>query len=264
MSAHIIALCNQKGGVGKTTTTFHLARAAAAAGQRVLVIDADPQGNLTFAIAATPVADDQVGLADVLSQRSDEALADVLTDALWGVQLVPTSGTTLGLVRDELVVSGAGRENRLRDALAAAKDDYDLVLIDCAPSIDQLMINGLTAADAVLIVSHTKQFSANGLGQLLSTIDEVRKYYNPQLAVAGVIVNQHEEQTVSGRTWAEELQAAAQERQLRILEPFVPKKVVISDAVEASVGLDEYGTREAYRLFETYQDFLTAIKGEQP
>ena len=250
--------------MGKTTTTFHLARAAAVAGKRVLVIDADPQGNLTFAIAADQVADDQVGLADVLSKRSDEGLADVVVEGLWGVHLVPTTGTTLGMVRDELIVSGAGRENRLRDALATVKDDYDLVLIDCAPSIDQLMINGLTAAAAVLIVSHTKQFSANGLGQLLTTIDEVREYYNRQLAVAGVLINQHEEQTVSGRTWAEELQTAAQDRQLTILEPYMPKKVVISDAVEASLGLDEYGTREALRLFETYQHFLTAIEGEQP
>ena len=97
----------------------------------------------------------------------------------------------------------------------AAKDDYDLVLIDCAPSIDQLMINGLTAADgSPHRLSHQAVQCEWILDNCSRPIDEVREYYNRQLAVAGVLINQHEEQTVSGRTWAEELQTAAQDRQL--------------------------------------------------
>lgn len=263
MSARIVALCNQKGGVGKSTTTFQLARAAVRRGRRVLVVDNDPQGNLTTVAAAEEVADDQVGLADALSSRAPETIRDVTVPGVWpGLEVVPTSGATLGSVRDELVIAGAGREGRLRQALADVVNDYDLILIDCAPSLDQLTINGLTAAGDVLVVTHSKLFSSNGLGQLLATIGDVRTYYNPALRVAGVLINQHEEQTVSGKTWVEELRAAADERGVRVLDPPVPKRVVISDATEAARGLDEWGSAEAAALGAIYADHLTTIEGD--
>ncbi|WP_205823076.1 MULTISPECIES: ParA family protein [Actinomycetes] len=107
-----------------------------------------------------------------------------------------TTGRTLSEVRDQLVIAGVGREARLREALAPVVDDYDLILIDSAPSLDQLTINALSAADAAVIVTHTKKCSLDGLGQLLDTVENVCAYSNPSLRVAGVIVNQHEERTV--------------------------------------------------------------------
>lgn len=261
MTAKIIALCNQKGGVGKSTTTFHLARAAVQRGRRVLVVDNDPQGNLTAVAAAEPVNEDEVGLADALSARADETIRDVIVPGVWPeLDVVPTAGVTLGAVRDELVIAGAGREGRLREALAEVAQDYDLILIDCAPSLDQLTINGLTAADAVTVVTHSKLFSANGLKQLLDTVEDVRRYYNPKLSVAGVIVNQHEAGTVSGKTWLEELSAAAQARGLTLLSPPIPKRVLISDAIEAARGLDEWGSAEGNALAEIYAAHLTVIE----
>lgn len=262
MSAQIIALCNQKGGVGKSTTTFHLARAAAQRGLKVLVVDLDPQGNLTDGIAAEPVADDQVGLADVLSTRAEETLQDVIVPSIWaGVDLVPTAGDTLASVGEELVIAGAGRESRLRKALATVATDYDLVLVDCAPSLDQLTINGLTAADRAMIVTQSKKWSLDGLAKLLRTIESVQEHYNPELQVAGVLVNQHEGRTVAGQTWLDELQAAAEARNFTVLTPPIPKRVVIADATEASTALDEWGTVEATELSKIYADHLTTIQG---
>jgi len=262
MTAQIFALCNQKGGVGKSTTTFQLARAAVKLGQRVLIIDNDPQGNITSVAASEPVPDDQAGLADALSGRASETIADVIVPGVWpGLDVVPTSGTTLGAVRDELVVSGAGREGRLREGLKAVAEDYDLILIDCAPSLDQLTINGLTAADGVIVVTHSKLWSANGLAQLLDTIESVRGYYNQSLKVAGIIINQHEERTVSGQNWLDELTSAAESRGLSVLVPPIPKRVVIADATEAARGLDEWGTPEATALGAIYASHLTTLEG---
>lgn len=256
----IISLCNQKGGVGKSTTTFHLARAATLAGERVLVIDMDPQGNITQALAREPLPDDTPGVADALSTRSPETLASVILPAVWdNVHLAPTTGEALAVVRDELVIAGAGREGRLRAALAEVTGLFDLVLIDCPPSLDQLTINALTAADGVLIISQSKQWSANGLAHLLGTITAVNTYYNPDLRILGIIVNQHDAQTNSGSHWLTELHTAATVRGLHVLTPPVPKRVVIADAVEASIGLDQYpGTpKELSEIYANYQRTLS-------
>ncbi|WP_454778716.1 ParA family protein [Georgenia muralis] len=251
-----IAVANQKGGVGKTTTTFHLARAAVRAGRRVLAVDLDPQGTLTYMIARDDLPEDALGVADVLSARTEDTLADVIVEGVWdGVDVAPTTGESLGIVREELVTAGAGREHRLREAIAALDGGYDLVLIDCPPSLDQLTINGLVAADGVVIVTQSKQASINGLVKLNDTISIVRKSYRPELTIAGVLVNQHEQTTVSGQTWLEELRT-----NMAIIEPPIPKAVVLSDAAEASVGLDEYGTRTGRRLAETFDTYLTTIE----
>ncbi len=255
MTARVLALCNQKGGVGKTTTTFHLARAAVRAGLQVLLVDLDPQGNLTVIASRDPVEEDQVGLADVLSTRAEDTIADVTVTGVWpGLTLVPTAGESLGEVRDELVLAGAGREARLDTALDAVRGDYDLILIDCPPSLDQLAINGLVAADAAVIITQSKLFSAAGLAKLLRTIDTVRQYYNPALTVAGVIVNAHEAATISGRHWLTEIAG-----EVTVLDPPVPKRALIGDAAEAAKGLDEWGPAAATVLAEIFDGYLSAL-----
>ena len=263
MPARILALCNQKGGVGKTTTTFQLARAAVNAGRRVLVIDNDPQGNLTSDIAGEPLEPTDPGLADALSTRAPHTLREVIVPGIWpGLDVVPTSGRTLGSVRDELVVAGVGREVRLREALAEVRDDYDLILIDSAPSLDQLTINALSAADSAVIVTHSKKYSLDGLAQLLDTIESVKAYTNPGLDVAGIIVNQHEERTVGGAGWLDELNTFVEHRGLRLIGRPIPKRVVIADATEAARGLDEWGSAEATALGAIYTEQLAVIEGE--
>lgn len=256
-----LAVVNQKGGVGKTITTINLGRAAVRAGLRVLLVDADPQGNLTELIVKEPIAEDARGLADVLTRLTTDTVVDVTVDTVWPeVDLVPTVGEALGLVRDELVVAGAGREKRLATALAQVNRYYDLVLLDCPPSLDQLTVNALAAADAVVVVTQSKLLSTSGVAKLLSTIDVVRDAYNSRLAIGGVIINAHEARTLTGQFWLEEISGNVE----HVLQPPVPKLAVINDAAEAGKGLDEWGTTEGRVLAEIYDGYLRALRTSGP
>lgn len=256
----IIAVANQKGGVGKSTTTFHLATALITLGYRVLIVDADPQGNLTSVLSAEDVDPRWVGLADVLAPQTEVTIVDALIPGVWpGLTILPTpKGSVLGMVRDQLVAGGPGRERRLADALAEVAGDYDVCLIDCPPSLDQLTINALTAAAAVLIVTQAKLFAANGMHELLATIAEVRRYYNEPLTVAGVVVNLYEARQITARERYEALQAAARGNDLVLFDPPVPKRVIIGDALESSTQLDQWGS-EGKELAEIYTGYARTL-----
>jgi len=256
MAAKIFALSNQKGGVGKSTTTYNLARAAVLQGLRVLVVDADPQGNLTTITAQDRVTPENIDIADVLTARSDDTAADAIVAGIWdGLSVLPSSDK-LAYVRDELVTAGGGREARLREALAPVGDDYDLILIDCPPSLDLVTLNALAAAERVVIVANASLFSADGIAKLRETIATVQRYYNPGLTIAGVIVNQFESQTNHDKHWRAELGANIQP----LLTPEIPKHTWIREASEGGVGLDELGTRAATRLADVYAAYLDTIR----
>lgn len=255
----ILAYCNQKGGVGKSTTLYHHTRAAVLKGMKVLVVDADPQGNSTT-VLTEGLEENTAGLADALSERSADTVADVLVEGIWeGVTVVPTVGAALSDVRNELIVSSTpGKEARLRKQLQALEGDYDLILIDSGPAIDPLTISALTAADKVVIATQSKLWSANGLGQLLNTIALVQEHYNPDLVVGGVLLNAHEPQTLAGAHWALEIGAATGAAGIPMLVPAIPKRQAIADASETSMGLDEGDTksRELARHYSLHLDQL--------
>lgn len=259
MPTEVIAFCNQKGGVGKTTTVFHLAHAAAHAGLHTLVVDIDPQGNLSTVLAKDPLARDDVGVADVLSEGSATTIAHAAVSTLWpGVDLLPTvpGSESLAYVRDQLVIAGAGRERRLRDAIDSLGETYDLVLIDCPPSLDLLTINALVAARIAVVVSQSALFSANGLARLRRTLTEVKRSYNPDLELLGAIINLHEISTISGREQLTEIAA-----NITILGDTIPKRVVIKDSMEAQTSLPDWGTTQARSLATIYRDTLTLLTG---
>lgn len=262
--ARVIALSNQKGGVGKTTTTYELAEAAQRAGLKVLAIDIDPQGNLTSSLAAEELPFDSQGLADVLSEATATTMSEVLTPSLWeGVDLIPTTGEGLAIVRDELIATHIGRESRLKKAIASLGEGaYDLVLIDCPPSIDQLFVNAMVAADQVLVVTHATLFSADGIGHLLSKIQVVREYYNEALTIAGLLINQYEKQLNADQARKRELNQAAEAQGLRVLEPAVPKRTLISQVVEQSRRLDQQSGEDAQMLIKIYDRYIEKLMGE--
>lgn len=247
----IITLCNQKGGVGKTTTTYHLARAAHLAGRRTLVVDLDPQGNTTTFLTQD-VAEDQISIADALLNQA--TLTDIVVPGIWEhITVAPTAGETLTIARDQLTIDGAGSETRLRDLLADT--DAEIVLIDCGPSLDSLTTNALTAADQAVIVTQSQTAAVLGLVRLRETIERIATSYNPDLRLAGVIVNQHEAQTLG----ATQVIADLEDAQLPLLEPYIPKTVALRDAMDAGYGLDQWSGRLARSLSDRYTSYLREL-----
>ncbi|QDQ99482.1 ParA family protein (plasmid) [Tomitella fengzijianii] len=255
----VYAVCNQKGGSGKTTSTYHLAHAAAAAGRRVLVVDLDPQRNLTDALAADtydPVGRDT--LCDLLEPRTTLSPADLTVAGIReNITVLPSPGVILADADKAPWAQRVGRERRLAEILADA-DGYDTVLIDCGPHMDLLMTNALAAATAVIIPTSPEQFGLQGFEDLLDTIDTVRTYINPALVTAGVLLNQVE-RTRRMAHWKSVLDDALVGYGLDYLERPIQRATWIPEAVEAGVSLTDLGTAPARELARVYGQCLDTI-----
>jgi chromosome partitioning protein len=194
--AHVIALCNQKGGVGKTTTAINLGAAIAEFGRRVLLVDFDPQGALGVGLGVTPYELDRTVYNLVL--EPGVAIDDVLLKTgTPGVDLLPSN---IDLSAAELqLVNEVAREQTLARVLAPALPDYDVVLIDCQPSLGLLTVNALTAAHGVIVPLVCEFFALRGLHLLEQTIAKVQERLNPQLRLEGILATMYDARTVHGR-----------------------------------------------------------------
>jgi len=245
----VVAVANQKGGVAKTTTVHSLGVAMADLGQRVLVVDLDPQACLTFSLGFDPDGL-TASLHDVLVRRA--RVADVIVDVpgVPGLSLVPA---TIDLAGAEVhLLSRTGREHVLARALQPVVVDYDVVLIDCPPSLGVLTINGLTAAEVVLVPLQCETLSHRGVGQLLETIEDVRQFANEKLRVLGVLPTMYDSRTTHARKVLAEVEAR---HGLPVFLPPVPKSVRFAEAPELGCSVLQHAPTspgaEAYRALAT-------------
>jgi chromosome partitioning protein len=194
--ATVLALCNQKGGVGKTTTTINLGAALAEFGRRVLLVDFDPQGALSVGLGVNPMELDQT-IYNTLMEPNVTADDILLKTNVAGMDLLP-SNIDLSAAEVQLV-NEVAREQTLKRILAPMLEDYDVVLIDCQPSLGLLTINALTAADGVIVPLECEYFSLRGVALLIQTIDKVRERLNPQLELEGILATMYDRRTLHGR-----------------------------------------------------------------
>lgn len=223
MGARILAIANQKGGVGKTTTAINLATALVAVGEKVLLVDLDPQGNASTGLGV-PASVRAKTTYDVL--MGEARLADIiLPTGVPGLSLAP-AGVDLAGAEAELLAAER-RHFRLTDALAAAASEATYVVVDCPPSLSMLTINALAAADAVLIPLQCEFFALEGLSQILRTIESVRARINPRLDLHGVVLTMYDRRNKLSTEVEADVRAHLKDKVYRTV---IPRNVRISEA----------------------------------
>ncbi|MHB1681705.1 MAG: ParA family protein [Bacilli bacterium] len=250
--ARVMAVANQKGGVGKTTTSVNLGACLAELGKRVLLIDIDPQGNTTSGVG--------INKADV-----KYCIYDVLINDVGSVDAVlPTTVSNLHIIPATIQLAGAeielvptiSREVRLRRAIAAVRGSYDYILIDCPPSLGLLTINALTGSDSVVIPIQCEYYALEGLSQLLSTIRLVQKHLNTSLQIEGVLLTMLDARTNLGIQVIEDVKKYFREK---VYHTIIPRNVRLSEAPSHGKPILQYDPRS--RGAEVYLDLAKEVIG---
>ena len=244
-----IAVANQKGGVAKTTTVVSLGAALAELKQRVLLVDVDPQGSLTFSLGIDP-EDLELTVAEVLlgTKQADDAI--VITDD--GMHLLPANITLTQA--EESLVGRTGREQRLRVALDKVADDYDWILIDCPPTLGVMTVGALSAAQKVLIPLQAETLSHRGVGQLLDTIHDVRQFINSSLEIMGVLPTMYDGRTKHAQNV---LQAIRDTYDLPVITPPIPKTIRFAEA--PAIGRSVRATAKNHKGADAYRQVAASM-----
>ncbi len=236
----VIAVTNQKGGVGKTTTTANLGVGLAMKGKRVLLIDADAQGDLTICLGYHDPDRFEDTLTTILKQVIEDELVDPFDAVIHneeGIDLIPCNIELSGM--EVSLVNVMGREYILRQYLDQIKDEYDYVLIDCSPSLGMVTINALTAADSVLIPVEAEYLPAKGLEQLIRTICKTRNKINPKLKIEGILMTMVDERTNLSREIMDLIQVGY-DSSVKVFETKIPKSIRAAESTVMGTSIFQY------------------------
>jgi len=239
--ARVIALCNQKGGVGKTTTTISLGGALAEYGRSVLVIDFDPQGALSAGLGVN--THNEITIYDLLIGREKDVRKAIQPTKTPGIHVIPAN---IDLAAAEVhLVSEVAREQILSRVLKPVMDDYDVILIDCQPSLGLLTVNALTAAHGVLIPLETEYFALRGVALLIDTIDKVRERLNPAIRIDGIVATMFDSRTLHAK---EVMERVVETFGDTVLDTVIGRTVKFPDASVAAVPITEFAPSHAGAL----------------
>lgn len=242
--ARVISVANQKGGVGKTTTTVNLGACLAYLGKKVLLIDTDAQGNATSGLGIRK-PDVENDIYDILVNEFP-IKETILKTSRENLFIVPA---TLQLAGAEIeLTSMMARESRLKMAVNEVLDDYDYILIDCPPSLGHLTINAFTASDSILIPVQSEYYALEGLSQLLNTIRLVQKHFNPNLQIEGVLLTMLDARTNLGAEVVGEVRKYFQEK---VYDTVIPRNVRLSEAPSHGMAIIDYDAKS--KGAESYQ-----------
>ena len=231
----VVSLANQKGGVGKTTTTVNLGTILAKKGKKVLLIDADPQGNATSGLGIDK--DCELSTYDILV--SDVEMEDVIQDTIIkNLKLCPANMNLAGAEVE--LVSMMSREQRLKEKLEKIKDRFDYILIDCPPSLGLITLNAFTASNSVLIPVQCEYFALEGLGQLLNTINLVKKHLNKEIKIEGALLTMYDIRTNLSNQVVKEVKKYFDNK---VYKTVIPRNVRLSEAPSYGMPITEYDPR---------------------
>ena len=247
---NVISVANQKGGVGKTTTTINLAASIADRGYRVLIVDIDPQGNATSGLGIEKSEIDQ----DIYNVLIDEIpIQDTIHHtSIAKLDMVPATINLSGAETE--LISMMARETRLKSALDAISDQYDFIFIDCPPSLGQLSINAFTASDSILIPVQSEYYAMEGLSQLLNTIRLVQKHFNKDLGVEGVLLTMLDARTNLGAEVVKEVQSYFSKK---VYKTIIPRITKLAEAPSYGQPITEYAPRS--RGAKVYDDLSKEV-----